>query len=376
MRVLVVGGGIAGCAVTLAAHRAGFDAEVYEAQPDGAADHGAFLTLATNGMAALAQLGAAESVAAAGFPLTTLRLTDHTGAEVATRPLDGHADELTTFRCLRRSELCRVLRTEVRHRGVPVRHGARLVSVESDDTGVLAGFADGSTARGDVLVGADGLHSVVRTAIDPGAPPPRYAGQRVFYGCTTRATPPTAAGRIDMVRGSGSAFGYCVSPTGETFWYCRVTAPPLTDADLAGGGPARWRELLLPLLRPDRTPSADIVAATGEALMVTNARDLPSVRHWYGGRALVVGDAAHAASPATGQGAALALEDAVVLGKALRDTATVDAAFVAYERMRRPRVDGNTAASAQLSAGRPAERPQQSADELAAQLDWHTPLPG
>lgn len=366
----MVGGGIAGCAVALAAHRAGLDAEVYEARADGG-DDGAFLTLASNGMAALAQLDAAHAVGAAGFPLIALRLSDATGTEIACRPLDGHAGPLTRFRCLRRAGLCDVLRAEVHRRGVPIRFGARLVAVAEDDTGVTARFADGTGARGDLLVGADGLRSAVRAAIDPACPPPRYAGQRVYYGYTRRAAPPTAPGRIDMIRGGTVAFGYAVSPAGETFWYARVPGRALDPAeDLT---PARCRETLLPLLRPDDTAAADIVAGTGDELMVTDARDLPAVPRWYTGRSLVVGDAAHAASPATGQGASMAIEDAVVLGKALRDAATTGAALAAYDRVRRPRVEANVAASARLTAGRPADRPR--ADTGPAHLDWHTPLP-
>jgi 2-polyprenyl-6-methoxyphenol hydroxylase-like FAD-dependent oxidoreductase len=111
--------------------------------------------------------------------------------------------------------------------------------------------------------------------------------------------------------------------------------------------------------------------------MVTNACDLPVGIAWRTERALIIGDAAHAASPATGQGASMALEDAVVLAKALRDAPTASAGLIAYERARRPRVEHNILASAQLTAG---QRPSPQAasapnDDLLRQLDWATPLP-
>jgi 2-polyprenyl-6-methoxyphenol hydroxylase-like FAD-dependent oxidoreductase len=379
-RILIVGGGVGGLAVALALHKAGAEPVVYEAHPHSGQDLGAFLTLASNGMLALAQVDAAQAVAEAGFPLTSMRVVAETGAEVATVPLGLHEDALTRYRCLRRAELCAVLRAEVVRRGIAVRHGKRLVSATEDSGAVTAVFGDGSTATGELLVGADGLNSATRPLIDPGCPPPRYAGQRVFYGYTTVAYGEPE--RIEMIRGSGAAFGHAVSPAGETYWFARVPGAELTAERIAATAPALWRERLVALLRPDATPAADIVAATGDRLMVTNACDLPAVERWRTARMLLIGDAAHAASPATGQGASMALEDAIVLAKALRDAPSTDAALETYELLRRPRVEHNIVNSARLTAGRApgAARPRPAGpagvpdEELVRRLDWAAPL--
>jgi 2-polyprenyl-6-methoxyphenol hydroxylase-like FAD-dependent oxidoreductase len=366
-RILVIGGGIAGPATALAAAKAGFDVEVFEAHPAGGADIGAFLTLADNGMRALAQLDAADAVAAAGFPLTSMSVVGADGAGIATVPLGG------PYRCLRRAALGDVLRAEVVRRGIAIRHGARLVSVDGGEVR----FANGSTASGDVVVAADGLHSVTRALVDPSSGGPRYAGQHVWYGYTTTARPPTAAARITMVRGSGSAFGYCVSPAGETFWFARVTAPdPLSEREIAETPGTAWRDRLVPLLRADTTPTADIVAATDQ-IMATNACDLVPGGTWHRDRTVLIGDAAHAASPATGQGASMALEDAVILAKALRDRP--GEAFELYEAIRRPRVERNIEASAAATAGKrtaggPTGRATHVDDDLDRHIDWQTPL--
>jgi 2-polyprenyl-6-methoxyphenol hydroxylase-like FAD-dependent oxidoreductase len=375
-RILVIGGGTGGTATALALHKAGFDVEVHEAHPDSAEDLGAFLTLASNGMRALAQIDATDAVTAIGFPLRSMRLLDATGAEVATGPLGEADDPLLRFRCLRRGDLNSALQRETSRRGVPVRHGARLASVEEGPDSVTAHFTDGSSATGDLLIGADGLNSTVRKAIAPDARPV-YAAQRVFYGRTRDARPPCEDGQFSMVRCSEAAFGYTVSPDGETYWFARVTDDPLTAEELTRGG---WRDPLVSLLRRDTGPAADIVAATGPGtgdVLVTNATEIPPGTPWRSARTLLVGDAAHAASPATGQGASMALEDAVVLAKSLRDTPDTGSGLALYEALRRPRVEHNTVVSGSLSrGGRGGTVPRPREEDLPRLLDWDTAVSG
>lgn len=324
-RILVIGGGVAGTTTALALHKAGFDVSVYEAHPDSAEDIGAFLTLASNGMRALAQIDASAAVTAAGFPLTSLRVLDGTGTEVAQRLLGEADNPVLQYRCLRRGELNAALQNEAAHRGIDIRHGASLASVQDGPDRVTAHFTDGSTTTGDLLIGADGLNSTVRRTIAP-ATQPCYAGECVFYGYSTNTSLVEEADdeRITMVRGSAAAFGYAVSPGGQTYWFTRVTGERLTADEIAHGMPGQWRDLLLPLLRDDATAAAGIVAATTDDILVTNATEIPTGAPWRSERMLLLGDAAHAASPATGQGASMAMEDAVILAKALRSK--VDAA--------------------------------------------------
>ncbi|MEY9844434.1 2-polyprenyl-6-methoxyphenol hydroxylase-like FAD-dependent oxidoreductase [Streptacidiphilus sp. BW17] len=188
--IIVIGGGIAGSAAALALHKAGFEVTVHEAHPVSGADIGAFLTLASNGMRALAQFDAAEAVAAEGFELIWMNVLDAEGAELASVPLGDVEHPLTRFRCLRRAELAAALQRELSRRGIAIRHGARLVGVDDTDDGVTARFTDGTSAQGELLVAADGLRSVVRSSLTPDTQPD-YAGQAVFYGYTTEARPRT-----------------------------------------------------------------------------------------------------------------------------------------------------------------------------------------
>ncbi|MER6571262.1 FAD-dependent oxidoreductase [Streptomyces sp. NPDC001093] len=378
-RVLVIGGGIAGTAAGLGLHKAGHDVTVYEAHPDTAEDIGAFLTLASNGMRALAQLDATDAVTAVGFPLTSLRLLDGDGTELTQAPLGEIGDPALQYRCLRRGELNAALQGEAARRGIPLRHGARLTDVTEAPDGVTAHFADGTTADADLLIGADGLNSTVREILTPGVRP-GYSGQRVYYGYTGSAPRVAETGRISFVRGSKATFGYAVSPTRETYWFARVNTEPL-PADRSVHEVA-WHAELLPLLREDSAPMGAVVGASVGSVLATNATELPLGAVWHTGRVLLIGDAAHAASPATGQGASMALEDAVVLAKALRDRPGLPAAFAAYEAHRRPRAERNITVSGTISRGsrdpaRPGPvvaRPADPDATLIRQLAWDSPL--
>lgn len=343
----VVGAGIAGSAAALALHAVGADVAVHEAHPDASTDAGAFLTLAENGVRALQAIGVGEAVRRASAPLRSMRVTDGSGTELASRPLGEPGGP--GYRYLTRARLCAVLQDEVRRRGIPLHHGQRLVATADEDGRAVAVLADGTRLRGELLIGADGLRSVVRTQLDPGAAPPRYVGSQIFYGTAPGTPPDTSTDRMQFVRSTGTgsvAFGFIATERAETWWFARVKGPELTPDQLAAGTTERWVALLSDALSAEPDPRAIVGAA--DRVLVTNAYDLANVRRWHRDHTMIIGDAAHAASPATGQGASMALEDAVALAEAIRDEDRIDAALAAYEERRRGPVEANTAASARM----------------------------
>lgn len=112
-----------------------------------------------------------------------------------------------------------------------------------------------------------------------------------------------------------------------------------TQADLAEISPAQWRAELTGLFAPDNSPALDLIQATDEIFAGWPTYDFPTMPRWHRDRMLIIGDAAHAASPASGQGASMAIEDGVVLAQCLRDRPDVPAALATYERLRRNRVE-------------------------------------
>lgn len=364
--VVVAGAGIAGSALALGLHRAGIEVVVCEAHPDDGADAGAFLTLASDGVRALEALGAARAVADVSEEMTDLSVTDAAGTELARRPLGGEG-ETVRYRCLTRAVLARTLRELAVARGIEIRHGARVTGAAPGTDGVTVRLGGGGELRGRLLVGADGLHSPVRTLVDPYTEPPRPIGQRAYYG-SSRGAGPGSPGEFHVIGSGAQAFGAIPTLDGRTRWFARVDTPVPPPDDDPGA-------TLLAVLGEGR--AADVVAAA-EDIHVTEIHDLPRVGPWSAGRMLVVGDAAHAASPATGRGATMAIEDAVVLAKALREDTDVEAALARYEPLRRGRTQANVIAAAAMSGHPPRDAdPGETLPDpvLHAHLDWARPLP-
>ncbi len=349
MRVLVAGGGISGTVTALALKLAGHDPVVFEAYPAGGDDVGAFLTIMHNGMDALRAIGADKPVIDSSFAAHGVELVAPTGETVGRREFD--TEVLDGPRTLTRATLYRVLQEEAASRGVPLARGKRLVGAKPGPDGVTAEFADGTTEAGDVLVGADGLHSVVRKLIDPAADEPRYTGQTVVYGYTRAPGLPEAPGIYRMVRGSKAAFGFTTDPDGATFWFARIPDAERPRDEIAAVTPAGWREFAHAAFVGEPLPCADIVAATGDEVFGGHSYDVPRTRTWSTPEMVLVGDAAHAAAPADAQGASMAIEDSVVLAQCLRDLPDPASAFAAYEGLRRERVEKLVASSAGQDVG-------------------------
>jgi 2-polyprenyl-6-methoxyphenol hydroxylase-like FAD-dependent oxidoreductase len=368
-KALIIGGGIAGAVTAMALHKAGIEATVYEAYPTPADDVGAFLTVGTNGIDALHAVDLDEPVAAAGSPARWVEVYDAAGTQAGRAPITG--SELPDFgpRTFKRAALYRVLQDQMVERGVPIERGKRLV----DATGTTAVFADGSKADGDVLIGADGVHSTVRGLIDPDAPEPRYTGAYIIYGYTHDTSVEVPADTYRMIRGSRAFIGITGGPDGGVWWFARLAGEEMTKAEAATKTTEQWRTQLVEAFTGDRTPAAEVVGATTEPIVGTNNYDVPTVPTWHNGRMTIVGDAAHAASPAAAQGASMAIEDSVVLAKCLRDLADPADAFTAYERLRRARVERLVEASASMSRPKPAERAD-SGGWQDHHIDWDEPI--
>ncbi|WP_328461795.1 FAD-dependent monooxygenase [Actinoplanes sp. NBC_00393] len=390
---IVIGGGIAGTATAVALRYAGFQPVIYEAGEPAVDERGAFLTLAVNGINALRSLGMDPArVLARGFPTPSIALRGASGRLLAEVPLGGPLADGVVTTTIRRADLYAALRAEVAALGVPIVYGARLVAVSEGKRGegergegrrgegergeggrgerergegaqgkekqggggggeeageVTARFEDGRTASGRLLVGADGLHSRTRQVLNPGAPAPHYLGLLNAGGFTAGPVDGPPPGVMQMSFGRRAFFGWVSAPDGSVWWF--ANPPRKRPMEPGEFSPEAWRAYLMDLFAGE--PAADFIAASDEIVGPWNTRDLRRVRVWQRGRIVLVGDAAHAVAPSSGQGAAMALEDAVALGRQLKERALREA-LAAYEASRRPRVEKVVAYGRRTSNGK------------------------
>lgn len=344
---LVIGGGIAGPVTALALHKAGIEATVYEAYPSAADGLGGVFMIAPNGLDALRSVGLDGEVRAIGQPIGRM-VMEYGGGRAGEFPgLPG----LPPSRLIWRAELNRVLRERAEEDGIRIEYGKRLVGVEETPGGVTARFADGTAASADILVGADGIRSTVRTLIDPDAPGPESVGLVGIGGYGGRAEDGAAPARPDAMHfafGKRAFFGYWTGSDSRTMWFSNLPYKGTMSIAEARAVPAEdWLRQAREAHAED-VPAHDVLrdASAQELFVVGSMEILPKVPHWYRDRMVLVGDSAHAPSSSSGQGASLTIESAVQLARCLRDRPDVPSAFAAYEQLRRVRVEKIAATAA------------------------------
>lgn len=341
-KVLVIGGGAAGNAATVFLRRAGITVDLIEAKDDWNATAGSGITLQGNALRVLRELGVWERVKESGFGSVGITAPDGTVLHVA-RDLRTGGDDLPATVGMQRPQLQRILIDAVRAGGATVRLGTTAEILGQDADGVSIRFSDGSEGRYDLVIAADGIGSSTRAAIGI-TDKPEPTGMAVW-----RVTAPRPAGvtRTDLAYGGPAHIvGYC--PTSETTLYAyvveanrdRASIPPESYADemrrLASSYGGFWPEITEHITDP-----AKVNYTWFDRMLVEGS--------WHRGRVVLAGDAAHCCPPTLAQGAALSLEDALVLAQLLTASDTWDdALFQAYYERRIARVRPVVEASVQI----------------------------
>ena len=351
---LIIGCGIAGPVAAMALQRAGIDATIFEAHEGSAEFVGTFLNAASNGLDALKAIDAHTAVLAHGFPTPRMVMWSGSGRRLGEVANGLRLPDGTVSITIERGHLQGALRREAVRRGIRIEPGRTLMSAAVSGGGVTARFADGSEAHGDLLIGADGIHSRTRQLVDPAAPKPRDTGQLSLGGRARLATLPPTPEVFHMIFGRRAFFGYSVRDAGEIYWFANVAPDRGAEGSGRPAGSAGWKARLIDLFAGDAGPARDIVAATTGDIAAFPIHDMPAVPRWHRDAMVIIGDAAHATSPSSGQGASLAIEDAVVLAQCLRDCGGIAASFAAYERLRRQRVERVVAYSARVGQSKVA----------------------
>lgn len=345
-RPLIIGGGIAGPILALFLKEAGIQARIFEASA-GPSEAGGALGLAPNGMRVLAAAGLDEQVHDAGVIGYEWAFENATGQLLACSRVRGDRRYGQSTVMVARAELHRVLVEHVRTKGIDVNYNKRLVRIDDKpDQQIAAHFEDGTTAVGDFIVGADGIRSQVRACTMPGAVGPAYTGLRApggFSPCLAHDVKPRSNQRVHFIFGQHAFFGYFHTITAagpKTVWWSTATAPLETREQMARTPRSDLQHYLMKLHGDWAHPVPDLIQSCEQILDIA-VYDVPSLPRWRAGRTILIGDAAHAVAPHSGQGASMALEDAMVLAKLIRESngATLDSVFESFENARRPRTD-------------------------------------
>jgi 2-polyprenyl-6-methoxyphenol hydroxylase-like FAD-dependent oxidoreductase len=328
-RVLVVGGGIGGLSAAIALRKLGFAAYVYEQSPE-LREAGAGVGLWSNAMGSLEQLGAAEAVRRHARPLRIVGGANDRGEDLSLVDLDSLGLEFASAACfvvarpVLLSALAACLPADVIHTGW------RVESLEPLVDGVRVHFAGRRTSEADLVVGADGLHSVVRPLV-AGNGPIRYSGQTCFRGISR-----IRARDADVLRelhGRGQRAAVCPLEGESAYWWAAHNAPEGAMI------PASARKAHL-LERYRGWPfglEEHISATEDDAILHNDLVDRVPASPYARGRLVLLGDAAHPTTPNLGQGANMAIDDAISLARALKAEVTLSSALRRYESERLPR---------------------------------------
>jgi 2-polyprenyl-6-methoxyphenol hydroxylase-like FAD-dependent oxidoreductase len=351
---VVVGGGIGGLTAAVALRRVGWRVTVLE-QAERFGEIGAGITLLSNGLRCLDAIGLGDTVRGSGRPQLSTGVRTAAGRWLSRIDGDSAALETrtgSTAIVVHRAELHRIL-----YDALP----GEVLTAGAEPTRILGGESGGpaevryrrageeSSLRADLVVGADGVHSWVRSQRWPEAAGPVYSGSTAWRAVTD--TPPGMISEMSMSWGPGTEFGVMPMVDGRVYWYAAANARKGERApDELGELRARFGSFHEPI-------PALLEATAPEAILRHDIYRLPALASYTRGSVVLVGDAAHAMTPNLGQGGGQALEDAIVLA-AVADSPDLSGSLGRYDRERRPRTQAmSRAATWQLRFGQQLRNP-------------------
>ncbi len=328
MKIAIIGGGIGGLTTAIALQKKGFtDVTVYEAASE-MLPIGAGILLATNAMTILDRLGIAQQIKAAGNVLQSVRIANHKGEILSnvdfSKIIKRYGNGTVS---IHRGKLQQILLENISKNTVFV--GKRLKNIENTEGGVQLHFEDKTTVHADMVIGADGIHSIVRKYLF-GETPIRYSGQTCWRGIAkmTLNDPNTS---VEMW-GTKAGLRACVSQVSDTEVYWYITSKQKEGYKLSE---KETKPYLLNLVSEFNSSIQKAIQLTENQHILNNDLfDFKPIKLWFKNNIVLMGDAAHATTPNLGQGACQAIEDASCLANCLKNTPSVHTAFLAFQKAR------------------------------------------
>ncbi|RMT78634.1 FAD-dependent monooxygenase [Pseudomonas viridiflava] len=345
---IVAGAGVGGLTVAIALQRAGWQVKVFEAA-ETLRTGGTGLSIMANAMAALKSIGAHVPIEEAGQEIRQFFFKKPGGAPIASIPIHEIGEQLGhPSISIQRPLLLRALAQQLAPDTLIT--GVRCTGYLNHTQGVTVRFEDDSLLEADLLIGADGLNSVIRRQM-LGETPIRSSGYVAWLAVTPFSHPVMTEGYVAHYWGRGKRFGLCDVGDGRAYWWATCNRENAAQDALS----INKQEVLDAYAGWAPEVSAAIEATPEDIILKMHARDRQPVEQFCDGHVALLGDAAHPMLPSLGQGAAQAIEDAVVLADRLARTSDLRTALTEYEAYRHPRANGIVNAARFMSGIEQAE---------------------
>ncbi|HPW61599.1 MAG TPA: FAD-dependent monooxygenase [Cyclobacteriaceae bacterium] len=328
-RILIIGGGIAGLTTALALQKTNLDFIVFEAVPEIKAV-GAGISLAGNAMRALTKLGVDEEVKRRGHLISSMIIEDDKGKRISIMDAEKLSREYGLDNvAIHRADLHQVLLTSIDTNRIVT--GKKAIDFSEEPGGITIFFDDGSKEQGSAAIIADGIHSGLRKKLLPGVSP-RYSGYTCWRGVVENRW--NIQHHAVETWGSKGRFGYVPIGNNKVYWFACKNAP-IKDEMMS-----LFRiSDLVDNFKSYTYPIPEILKDTSDAdLILSDIVDLKPISQYAFNRILLLGDAAHATTPNLGQGACMAMEDALFVAEEInRQPKNIVNAFKSFEQKRVPR---------------------------------------
>lgn len=338
-KAIIIGCGVAGPSVALALKKIGIESEIFEESKK--PHHFGILSIAANGFNLLKFFGVHKHVKLDDTSKVFFYKSDgnlfkklNFGEEL--RKENGFGQAI-----IRRENLIQILSDKAIEEQIPISYNKSLKAIHETKEKITATFEDGSEVEGDFLLGCDGIFSKTRKVTFPEAPNPTFSGT-VWVGADldSSISKNFETNAFHMTLGEKAYFGSFVSSNNKITWWSNVPfTKPKVGSELKKISDSDWKNKLIGLHKDDQKVILEMITNTSENYTKIPIYDLIHLPQWSKNLICLVGDAAHGISPYMGQGAALAMEDAVVLAKCLRDIQNIQQAFSKFEELRKPRVE-------------------------------------
>lgn len=326
MKIAIIGAGIGGLTTAIALKQKGFKVEIFEAST-AFKKAGSGINLAINAMQVYKKLGIYEQIASLGNYTNVLHITDEKLNKITSVNLQNAeiAYKAKTF-AIHRAALHTILVNQLAD--VNIHLNKKLQSVHQENNKVSIRFEDGTLQTSDILIGADGIHSMVRKSIFSNTKI-RIAKQVCWRGIVKIAIPKSYKTELNELWGKGKRFGFVHINENEVYWYALANYKKDYQKEYSNTNLEELFSSFNPLIKK-------IIVNTNKSYIIFNEMiDLKPISTWYKNNVCLIGDAAHATTPNLGQGACQAIESAYVIAECLATEKNAQKAFKKLEKIRK-----------------------------------------